>query len=582
MLVIPEIEWTKIEPTTQTPTQRWGHRLVSEGETVYVYGGYSPPDNSWSNDVWKFDMRSKKWEKLSTTGTKPDGIFGSETVFYNNNIYVFGGSSGFSYTNSISKLDLKTNRWERIKAKGKLPRARSHLCSTVYENKMIIFGGWDNWNNLRFNEVHSFDFKTLEWEVLEPKDKYSIPGLAGPTAHLFGSKLVVFGGNYLEKNTPKRTNDVFLFDLRKQVWEGPLNAQGTKPKPRASHSSILYKDRYLFIYGGWDGNEAFKDYCYFDLITKTWFPIHSKGSVPPGLIGHGSTYLPESNKMVLFAGDVGNRNAINDMFVLQFMRMQQTILDNFFNTRLFCDASVKCANFVEVPYHLCILQARCPNDLIFRSVAPSYKSSVVLSVLRFLYTDIIQVVPDDIEAVLQCAERLGLYSMIENMKENPNLENPNLLAQKKGQFNKVAEDLAQLYYAESGKDFTIEIGSTLLPIHKPILALRSGLFRDMFLSVVDTSNKAPDPSGRSEETLKVLIKFLYFNSIDPNVLNFDLAYELLDAVHYYQLQDDTLLQICVNYFKQNLNEKNFEFVLEKADTFDIVELIHFIEENFLK
>ncbi|KAJ3438065.1 btk-binding protein-related [Anaeramoeba flamelloides] len=118
-------------------------------------------------------------------------------------------------------------------------------------------------------------------------------------------------------------------------------------------------------------------------------------------------------------------------------------------------------------------------------------------------------------------------------------------------------DIAQLYKDDDPKDFKIlvkidddddddeenenedEDKETLA--HKFLLLARSGLFREMFDNVneKENTNKVQDYSNKTIESLQILIKYFYTNSIeltadeDPELI----VDELSDAVEYYQLND---------------------------------------------
>ncbi|KAJ3439814.1 btk-binding protein-related [Anaeramoeba flamelloides] len=122
--------------------------------------------------------------------------------------------------------------------------------------------------------------------------------------------------------------------------------------------------------------------------------------------------------------------------------------------------------------------------------------------------------------------------------------------------NTLEKDIARLYQDDDSKDFKIlmkieeenenenedeEVNYEEIPVHKFILFARSGLFRAMFdyVNEKDSTNKVQDYTNKSFESLKILIKYFYTNSIeqttneDPKLI-FD---ELSDAVEYYQLND---------------------------------------------
>ncbi|KAJ6247574.1 btk-binding protein-related [Anaeramoeba flamelloides] len=131
--------------------------------------------------------------------------------------------------------------------------------------------------------------------------------------------------------------------------------------------------------------------------------------------------------------------------------------------------------------------------------------------------------------------------------------------------NTLEKDIAQLYQDEDSKDFKIlvnidddnqdeedenedeeEDNYEEIPVHKFILLARSGLFRAMFdyVNEKDNTNQVQDYTNKSIESLKILIKYFYTNSIeltaeqDPELI----VDELSDAVEYYQLNDQCNLK----------------------------------------
>ncbi|KAJ3449069.1 hypothetical protein M0812_05213 [Anaeramoeba flamelloides] len=76
-----------------------------------------------------------------------------------------------------------------------------------------------------------------------------------------------------------------------------------------------------------------------------------------------------------------------------------------------------------------------------------------------------------------------------------------------------------------------------LYIHKFILAARSGLFLNMFQNIEENLHKVKDYSGKSLETIELLISFLYTDEL-PITADTDQEFikeEFEDIVEYYQL-----------------------------------------------
>ncbi|KAJ3424678.1 btk-binding protein-related [Anaeramoeba flamelloides] len=138
--------------------------------------------------------------------------------------------------------------------------------------------------------------------------------------------------------------------------------------------------------------------------------------------------------------------------------------------------------------------------------------------------------------------------------------------------NGLEKDLSRLFNDEDSKDFKIlikedeeyeeeggedEEAFEEIPVHKIILLARSGLFREMFENINEKDkkiNQIKDYSGKSFESLELLIKYFYTDKIeltaddDPELI-FE---ELNDSIEYYLLNKNS----------------NFNTELNKCKTFN--------------
>ncbi|KAJ6229106.1 hypothetical protein M0813_08023 [Anaeramoeba flamelloides] len=136
------------------------------------------------------------------------------------------------------------------------------------------------------------------------------------------------------------------------------------------------------------------------------------------------------------------------------------------------------------------------------------------------------------------------------------------------------DDLLKLYNDEDSKNFNLlvkidddnyneteeeeeEEYFEEIPVHKFVLYARSGLFRDMFQNVNEESNSVKDFSGKTIESLEILIKFFYTGSIeltadhDPELI----VEELNDSIEYYQLNENSTLKYELFKIKDQYNLK---------------------------
>ncbi|KAJ6241952.1 btk-binding protein-related [Anaeramoeba flamelloides] len=139
--------------------------------------------------------------------------------------------------------------------------------------------------------------------------------------------------------------------------------------------------------------------------------------------------------------------------------------------------------------------------------------------------------------------------------------------------NKLQTDLLHLYKDEESKDYSILVQEDSefennqeeeeeeeeffeeIPVHKLVLIARSGLFREMFTNISENTNKVKDYSGKTIESLEILIKYFYTDKIeltaddDPELI----IEELSDAVEYYQLNANSNLNYELKKIKNNFN-----------------------------
>ncbi|KAJ6250321.1 btk-binding protein-related [Anaeramoeba flamelloides] len=210
-----------------------------------------------------------------------------------------------------------------------------------------------------------------------------------------------------------------------------------------------------------------------------------------------------------------------------------------YKSKKFCDCEIGTLGN-QIPVHKSLVECRTKltidqiqNKLFGEK--PINKEQT-LSFLKWIYSDEIS----DLEKLEQTFNLLELTFP-------PSVENT------------LEKDIAQLYQDDNSKDFKIlvkidndddednedeenkKVNYEEIPVHKFILLARSGLFRAMFdyVNEKDNTNKVQDYTNKSIESLEILIKYFYTNSIeltadqDPELI----VDELSDAVEYYQLNN---------------------------------------------
>ena len=275
--------WKDISPSTGTkPNGRQYPTSIYYNNKMVVFGGYS--GSSYKNDVWEFDLTTNIWKNISpSTGTKPNGRAGHTSIYYNNKMVVFGGSTDSSYKNDVWEFDLTDNSWNKINDGSgddanppTAPNKRHGHASIYYNNKMVVFGGYTGSN---VNDVWEFDLTTNVWKYISPSTGTKPNGRRYHTSIYYNNKMVVFGGS----TDSSYKNDVWEFDLTDNSWNKINDGSGddanppTAPNKRHAHTSIYYNNK-MVVFGGYTGGGRVNDVWEFNLTTNTWRDI---GPPPP-------------------------------------------------------------------------------------------------------------------------------------------------------------------------------------------------------------------------------------------------------------------------------------------------------------
>ncbi|KAJ3441087.1 hypothetical protein M0813_04940 [Anaeramoeba flamelloides] len=110
-------------------------------------------------------------------------------------------------------------------------------------------------------------------------------------------------------------------------------------------------------------------------------------------------------------------------------------------------------------------------------------------------------------------------------------------------------DLQKLYHQEESKDFTIICHKKRIRVHRVVLYARSGLFRGLFQATTNTT-EVQDYSNKAAKTLKVIVKYLYYDSLDESLEDEQILVELQDSNDYYQLNEKSSLKYLLEYHKK--------------------------------
>ncbi|EGR27009.1 kelch motif family protein, putative [Ichthyophthirius multifiliis] len=269
---------------------------------MYLIGGYIEDknyDESTKSQMYRLDCETYEWEKISINSqNNPEHRDSHIISLIDGKIYMFGGkTANQKLKNDLWCFDPQKNEWRQIEASGNNPYPREgHQGCTLDDRYLIIFGGLnsqDEDNMLIYNDMHMFDSIQNTWKqvtnkhgaIIEARESFSFVNVNG--------LLYIFGGQ--GKNVGEI--DIFFNDLYKikfnvfndgknesvDIMQICINQDERKPIARASHSTTVYKDRYIFIIGG-EGerysaeteSKFLQDIWAFDTLNNFWIEVASK------------------------------------------------------------------------------------------------------------------------------------------------------------------------------------------------------------------------------------------------------------------------------------------------------------------
>ncbi|KAJ5080481.1 leucine-zipper-like transcriptional regulator 1 [Anaeramoeba ignava] len=568
--------WTEIKPKSSIiPDKRSKVSYTLYNNKILVYGGFHAHgwDQIYYDDMYEFDLATKKWSLIEQVGKKPAPRWGNTTIVYQNKLIVFGGRQSGSNNPAIHQFDLKKRIWEVLKTKGKYESLYYHA-SVLYQNRyMISIGGLEK--NDKYNQkIYVLDLEKSKWNTMKTSGKKLSPRF-GLSAVIDNDDIYVVGG--YKKDT---LSGLFKLNLRSKIWSQIVSINDEYWTLKESHSAVLdSKSKKMIIFGGFQrkNNSNLNNITIFNLVTEQWEEVKTKGVIPDPRDDHSA--ILSNNKMYIFFGTSGNnKNFYNDIFEFQFASELSIHMHSFLDNQQLCDIEFTTLDKKRIQAHNHILQARLKHHWtpFFQNQLSNLTYEELRSFLTFIYTGNLE------------TEKEETTNKLKEMVSKLNLEN----LQIEGEENekKLETDLNELFEDEKTKDFSIIVKrenekEEIIRVHKTILSAHSELFRGMFLSVHDNSNSAPDLSGRSAKSIRKLIQYFYTGKTSQ-IDSFEIAVELLDAPSYYGI-DSSRLEIpnqCAQIINQNLNIQNVvEFCYSSLELGNVLLqdfCIEFIKNNF--
>ena len=268
---------------SEHPSKRWGHSAILHSNNMIIFGGRHL-QRSLSN-VYSLNFSSLTWSKMEPIGIIPLARDSHSAVLYNNSdMIIFGGNGQTTKFNDLWDFDINEYKWTKMTTQGKSPCARDgHLSTIIYNRYMVIYAGLNEKDEV-INDIYLFDFENNNWIECDVINSNLLENRDGQSCCFVDDMMYLFGG---QAGEDKYTNDLFTikFEIDSSfktkpkaiVSEVEIN-NSIKPKERASHCCVLYKDQYLIITGGEAQNkEPLDDIWLYDINKMCYIELELSG-----------------------------------------------------------------------------------------------------------------------------------------------------------------------------------------------------------------------------------------------------------------------------------------------------------------
>lgn len=192
-LAFDQPRWRKLTPASG-PRGREDHTWTvdSEGRYAYLFGGRDGEQEL--ADLWRYDLHSDGWTRLTPGGASPAPRFGHSAVWADSHgLVIFGGQRGAAFFDDLWHYDAASDRWVELPRQGAAPRARYGSCMIVGPDERLWISHGFTFAG-RFDDTRAYDLETGRWSSVGPSRARPGERCLHDCLTTLTGDLVLFGG----------------------------------------------------------------------------------------------------------------------------------------------------------------------------------------------------------------------------------------------------------------------------------------------------------------------------------------------------------------------------------------------------
>jgi len=134
-------KWEKCVTTGDIPHKRHFHSAFIQKGKMYIFGGYSTFSEAYSNEIFSLDFATMQWELLVPLGNTISPRSGTSVSQQGDTVYLFGGYTIKGHSSDLFSYNIRENYFEEILFQSVNPIQKAYHQSILYRNGLIIWGG---------------------------------------------------------------------------------------------------------------------------------------------------------------------------------------------------------------------------------------------------------------------------------------------------------------------------------------------------------------------------------------------------------------------------------------------------------
>ena len=248
--------------TGAAPVPRVGHAqaVVREpSERLYIFGGRLGVSNHENllDDLHYFDFSSNSWNEVRSEGG-PSGRSYHQMVGIGATLYVFGGCPCKGRSNEIYKFDIPTSTWTKLSSnEGLTGRGGAVFERSKDGESLFVIAGFIG---KEMNDIWKYSIKSDTWEKINTATSFTARSVCSSGLVSIGDKnLICVAGGEVDPSSKghagagSHRNDVVLFDYENNELV-EIEPTGAAPEPRGWNAGAGYGDKF-YLYGGLAGSD---------------------------------------------------------------------------------------------------------------------------------------------------------------------------------------------------------------------------------------------------------------------------------------------------------------------------------------